>query len=360
MIGIIAAAAGVAALPIAGGLVYRKARQRKVAQALVIKTPNGIVEERFVRVGGVDQWIQIRGEDRDNPVLLVLHGGPGWPNAVFTLPLRPWEQHFTVVQWDHRGAGKTLGRIGKAGSGEMTLSRRVADAIELVDFLRNYLRKDKVILLPESMGTLTGLPLVKQRPNLFHALVVTDLYVDLARNEARKYEMTLERLRAAGNTKGVEALERIGGDPTKWDLGAWNTNMAWAFKTNLPTPNLDRKLLFPLALSSPIYTLRDLYYLFMGFQWSTDQMYDEMMNYDARPLGTRFDLPFFLFQGDSDVITLTTLATEYFAEVEAPSKDLALIKDAGHFAAFTQPDRFLTELLTRVRPLASDAASSSA
>jgi hypothetical protein len=39
MIVIIAAAAGVAAVPIAGGLVYRKARQRKVAQALVINTP---------------------------------------------------------------------------------------------------------------------------------------------------------------------------------------------------------------------------------------------------------------------------------------------------------------------------------
>src|SRR5687767_6896213 len=237
MIRIIAAAAGVAAAPIAGGLAYRKSHQRKVAPALVINTPNGIVEERFVRVGGVDQWIQIRGEDRDNPVLLVLHGGPGWPNAVFTLTLRPWERHFTVVQWDHRGAGKTLGRIGKAGSGEMTFSRRV---IELVDFLRNYLRKDKVILLAESMGTLTGLPLVKQRPDLFHAVVVTDLYVDLARNEACKYEMTLDRLRAADNTKGVEALERIGGDPTKWESRAWNTNRAWTFKANLSTHNVYR------------------------------------------------------------------------------------------------------------------------
>jgi pimeloyl-ACP methyl ester carboxylesterase len=52
------------------------------------------------------------------------------------LPRRPWERHFTVIQWDHRGAGKTLGRNGKAGSGPMTFDRRVADAIEVIEFLR--------------------------------------------------------------------------------------------------------------------------------------------------------------------------------------------------------------------------------
>ena len=345
-------AAAIIAAPAVGGLAWRKARQHRVAKALVIDTPNGIVERRFIKVGGIDQWIQLRGEDRDNPVLLVLHGGPGWPNAVFTLPLRPWERHFTVVQWDHRGAGKTLGRNGKAGSGEMTFDCRVADAVEVIEFLRGHLGVDKVVVLAESMGTLTGLPLVKRRPDLVHALVATDLYVDMAANEARKYQLTLERLRAAGNTRGVTALEAIGGDPARWDLGAWNTNMAWAFRTNLPTPNLDRRLLFPLALTSPLYRLRDLYDLFVGFQWSTAQLFNELMAYDAWRLGTRFEVPFFLFQGESDVVTLTTLAEEYFEEVEAPTKGLALIPDAGHFAAFTQPERFLAELLARVRPLA--------
>ena len=360
MIGTILAGAGaLIAVPAVGGLAWRVARQRRVAKALEITSPNGIVEQRFVKLGGIDQWIQIRGEDRDNQVLLVLHGGPGWPNAVFTLPLCSWERHFTVVQWDHRGAGMTLGRNGKAGSGPMTFDRRVADAIELIEFLRRYLGVDKVIVLAESMGTLTGLPLVKRRPDLVGALVVTDLYVNMAANEAGKYQMTLERLQAAGNTKGVAALERIGVDPARWDLRAWNTNMAWAFRTNVPTPNLDRRLLLPLALTSPIYSLRDLYSLFAGFQWSTAQMLTELKAYDARRLGTRFEVPFFLFQGESDVVTLTTPATEYFEEVEAPTKGLALIKDAGHFAAFTQPERFLAELRTRVRPLASPSSSSS-
>jgi len=360
MIGIIlAGVTALIALAMAGGLGWRMVRRRRVAKALKITAPNAVVEERFVEIGGIEQWIQIRGENRDNPVLLVLHGGPGWPNAVFTLPLRSWERHFTVVQWDHRGAGKTLGRNGKAGSGQMTFDRRVTDAIELIEFLRRHLKSDKVIVLAESMGTLTGLPLAQRRPDLVHALVLTDLYVNVVRNEARKHQLTLERLRAAGNTKGTAALEAIGGDPTGWDLRAWNTNMAWAFKTNLPIPHLDRRLLFPLALFSPIYNLRELVTLLSGFQWSTSQMFEEIMAYDARTLSTRFQIPVFVLQGESDVVTLTSLAEEYFQEVEAPIKGLTLIKDAGHFAAFTQPDQFLGELRTRIRPVSAEVGEPS-
>jgi pimeloyl-ACP methyl ester carboxylesterase len=112
-------------------------------------------------------------------------------------------------------------------------------------------------------------------------------------------------------------------------------------------------------VSSPIYSLGDLASLLVGFQWSTAQMFSELMAFDARRLGRRFEVPFFLFQGERDVITLTSLATEYFDEVEAPTKELALIADAGHFAAFTRPDRFLNELLARVRPLTAPPSPSS-
>jgi pimeloyl-ACP methyl ester carboxylesterase len=97
----------------------------------------------------------------------------------------------------------------------------------------------------------------------------------------------------------------------------------------------------------------------VGFQWYTGQMFEELMAYDAWRLGTRFEVPFFLFQGERDVVTLTTLAEEYFEEVEAPTKGLALIPDAGHFAAFTQPERFLAELLARVRPLVAPPSPAS-
>ena len=85
------------------------------ARDCAVSAAKGIDEASYVAIGGIEQWIKIRGEDRSNPVLLFLHGGPGdvtnpWSFAFFA----PWEKYFTVVQWDQRGAGKTLRKTGKA------------------------------------------------------------------------------------------------------------------------------------------------------------------------------------------------------------------------------------------------------
>jgi pimeloyl-ACP methyl ester carboxylesterase len=348
---ILAGAAVVVAAPIVAGLAYRAVRRRRVAKTLTIATANGIVEEHFVRIGGIDQWIGIRGEDRDNPVALVVHGGPGSPYSIFTPLLRSWEKHFTVVHWDRRGAGKTLGRNGKSGCGELSFDRMVEDGIEVTEFLRRHLHKDKVILLAGSMGTLVGIPLVQRRPDLYSAYVGTDQYVSMAHNESQSYRMTLDRLRAAGSARAVAALEKIGADPSRWDLAAWGTKMNWTMKTDPIKPNAVTSLLFPLALTSPTHSLRDVVHLGAGFAYSQRELFGQFMAYDARRHGTRFNVPFFIFQGETDVLTLTTLAQEYIAEVEAPIKALALVKNASHFAAFTEPDQFLSQLLTHVRHL---------
>lgn len=97
----------VIAIAAAGALGYRAIRQHQISEARAIRSPRGIDEALYVRIGGVDQWISIRGEDRDNPVLLNLHGGPG-----LALDVRPqaWERRFTIVQWDQRGSGRTCSR----------------------------------------------------------------------------------------------------------------------------------------------------------------------------------------------------------------------------------------------------------
>src|SRR5215510_3514294 len=142
-----------------------------------------IRDDRYVTIGGTDQWLQIRGTDRANPVLLVVHGGPGSPYSVFTPLLREWERDFTVVHWDRRGCGRTLRRNGTPVADDLTFERMVADGIEVSRFLCEHFDTEKIILMAGSMGTIIGLPMVRRHPELFSAYVGTDFYVNMRDNE---------------------------------------------------------------------------------------------------------------------------------------------------------------------------------
>jgi proline iminopeptidase len=87
-----------------------------------------------VNLGGQEQWILIRGIDIAKPIILFLHGGPGTANMCL---LRKYtdelEQHFIVVTWDRRGAGKSYQAINPHAS--MTIDRFVLDTGELTQLL---------------------------------------------------------------------------------------------------------------------------------------------------------------------------------------------------------------------------------
>src|SRR5260221_5609476 len=153
----------------AAALLYRAWRQHENAQALAIHTPNGIEETMFVQLGGVEQWIQSRGDARNNPVLLFIHGGPGSSESPLSSLFRPWEKHFTVVMWDQRDAGKTFSRNGAVR--EMSLPRVAQDGIELAEFLGRHLHKKRIVVLGHSWGTMVGVRMVHDRPDLFSAYV---------------------------------------------------------------------------------------------------------------------------------------------------------------------------------------------
>ncbi|GAA3269865.1 alpha/beta hydrolase [Dactylosporangium vinaceum] len=340
---VLAITAASAAVVAAAPLAYRAIRKQQRAADARITGPDRVVEGRYLNVGGVEQWLQIRGEDRNNPVLLVVHGGPGSPYSVFTPVLREWERHFTVVQWDRRGAGKTLRRNG-FNAAEMDFDLMVRDGIAVAEHLREYFGQERIVLMAGSMGTIVGVPMVQQRPDLFCAYVGTDFYVNMVENERQGRLDTIERLREAGNKRGVAALEKLDADPRAWDVKQWGVRMQWSMGTDPTTGNAALTNLFKLLLTKPDYSLADVQAWLKGFGKSRDTMFGQFMQWDARAHGTSFEVPFYLFQGANDVVTLTEPAVEYFAEVQAPQKELVLIEGASHFAAFTQPGRFLDAL----------------
>lgn len=333
-------------------LVFRKLRQAKIESALKIECAQGIVEERFVRIGGIDQWISIRGEDQNNPVLLVIHGGPGSCYSIFTPHLRPWEKHFTVAQWDQRGSGKTFARMGSRGSGEISLNQLASDGIGVAEYLRGRMHIDRLFLLASSMGSTFGMQIARSRPDMFYAYIGTDQNVGMVRGRDEIHRLVLDRLRTRGLTKGVRALERIGADPTLWTRDDFTAVAQWTMKSDPPGFRRTIKLLRDAVWYAPGWRLRDICAFVAGMRFSLEQLLPEIARYDGWAQGTQFSLPIFIFQGENDVLTTPSMARTLFDDINAPFKHMELITDAGHFAAFLQPNLFLEKLLTYVRPLA--------
>ncbi|MFD2611424.1 alpha/beta fold hydrolase [Paenibacillus gansuensis] len=332
-------------------LFLRTWNRRNHARKLEMTKQGCIVESSYVTIGGIEQWITIRGEDRSNPVLLFLHGGPGSPYTVFTPLLREWEQDFTVVQWDQRGAGHTFRKNGVDGSGRITFDRLVQDGMEVTEYVLKRLGQRKLILIGSSAGSLTGAMMARQRPDLFYAYIGTDQNTPDPMHLG--YESALKALQTAGLPKGVELVKKMGPAARKWTRKDFDRRNRILVNASPQVPHMIMDLMLPSMLSSPHHTLRDLSVIMKGMHFTLDYLFDEFMNFDyAGRIGTQFEVPFFLFQGDSDVITPTVTAKDFFDRVEAPHKEFVLIREAGHLACFARPGQFYEELMRRVRPWA--------
>lgn len=333
------------------GLRYR--HQSENTAAMAIHAPNGIDEAGYVRIGGIDQWIRIRGQDRNNPVLLCLHGGPGGTWTPMTALFLPWEKQFTVVQWDQRGAGKTLETTGASVASTMTIDRMAQDGVEVAEYLRSHLHKNKIFLLGHSFGSILGVHMALERPDLFYAYVGTGQVGNMPKDLALGYAQLQEKSRASRNEANIKAVQSIG--PPPWD--SMDKIVLYFRLLQEYEPRSDRDALSSPAGSltnpAPGISLWDEYNRLRGFMSiPTLQIYREMLSTDLAARGLDFKIPIFFFQGTDDNVTFASVAREYFDKINAPSKEFVPIEGGGHFAVWAMPDRFLGELTARVRPLA--------
>lgn len=325
-------------------------KRNRNAADYAITTPNGIDESKYVMIGGIEQWITIRGEDRSNPVVLFLHGGPGeatnpWAYATF----RPWLKKFTLVQWDQRGAGRTLGKNGPSLAPTITVDRMVRDGLELSELLRTTLKKDKLILVGHSWGSLLGVLMAKAKPDLFYAFVGTgQVGADPKTNYSVAYDAVLKAAESRGDQRAIRELKDVGRPP--WvDGRGYGVQRKWANMFEHADVFLPSTL--TLALSAPGYSLRDVNDWLDGQSFSAEQLVPQESAIDSKTLGGEFHLPVFVIQGAEDFTTPTSLARSFVQSIHAQRKAFVAIEGGGHFAVFTKPDAFLTALVRLVHPL---------
>jgi proline iminopeptidase len=182
-----------------------------IANARKIVAPNGIERLEEVRIGGIEQWVSIRGKDRRNPVLLLIHGGPGYVSIPMSWWVsRDWEEYFTVVQWDQRGAGKTYFLNDPAAvAPTLTIERMVTDAEEMASWVRKKLGKQRVFVLAHSAGSYAGLELATRHPDWLWAYIGVGQLTNSPESERQGWAFAMDAAKRAGNTEAIRELEAI-------------------------------------------------------------------------------------------------------------------------------------------------------
>jgi proline iminopeptidase len=300
-----------------------------------------------IQLGGVIQWATIRGHDSQNPVLLYVHGGPGMSDMGAIRHFAPeLEEHFVVVHWSQRGAGKSYSRGLQAA--RMNMEQFVSDLEELILYLVQRFGQRKLFLVGQSWGTALCMRLVKRRPELVHAYVGVNQVVDRAKEELLSYHATLNLARERNNRKAVAQLELIG-EPKGGvfaTLKGTLVHKTWTRKMGMVT--YDPKCMMQVAKAialSPELTLRDVLSMFKGLRWNMDLLWRDFCQINLFQEILTVEAPVYFIAGKHDCYFGSDLQKQYLDILEAPRKGFFLFERSGHIACYEEPRRFVEVML---------------
>ena len=335
--------------------------QAILAEVQKVVSDNGVDEAKSIRIGGIKQWITVRGRDLRNPILLFLHGGPGSPE----LPNRylfeePWTDYFTVVEWDQRGAGRTYA-LNDPATVRPTMSgaRLEADAEELVAYLRTTYKKPKIFVLGHSWGTILGLKLAQRRPNWLYAYVGMGQVINTAAAEAIGYASTIAAARKDHNSRALEALAKVAPYPGSGVLSVEKVliERRWSdYYGGLTHKRRTYEYWANAQKLSPDYSEADLRAMDDGSIFSLKLLAKDYGDADFTDV-TRLRCPVILFEGRFDLTTPSVLAQQWFARLSAPSKRFVWFENSAHMIHAEEPGRVLVHLVMDARPLAQRAGA---
>ncbi len=337
----------------AAGLAFGISFPDLSAQARSASNPKAVKEGVYILIGGIEQWITIKGDDRSNPGVLFLHGGPGdawspFADAMFA----GWEKNFTLVQWDQRGAGRTCGKTGPSIEPTLTVERMAQDGIEVAEFLTKHLNKKKSLILGGSWGSILGIYMAHARPNLFYAYIGIAQLMNTRKEQSVSYARVLDSARAASDQQAISDVTKIG--PPPWgSLKKWPVFRKWkllyqAKRVTAPVAHAELSLDYAsLKEQAQNAAADDLCFThFWGLAMS-----GPLESVDLQALGTELTIPILILQGTEDLTAPPEIAKAYFDSIKAPAKQFYLVPGTGHEFTAPELDMALKTLMEQVRPL---------
>jgi pimeloyl-ACP methyl ester carboxylesterase len=345
----------VLSLSLAPFVYFRNHQSEVLKRALQINTDTGIQSMEAVQLGGVDQWILIRGQHVNNPLLLVLHGGPGLPLMPFHTINASLEEHFTVIHWDQRGSGKSYSPSIDPAS--MTLDQLLSDTEELVQYLLKRFHREKLYLMGYSCGSVLGLTTVSRHPELFEAYIGVGQIVNMPESEAISYNFVMEHALKSQNIIAIKELELIGAPPYKNHRSMLEERM-WVNTFGGFFYNGAKNLTFyKTGFMSPDYSLTDIRKLFKGMDFTAKHLWQAFYQTNFFETIHQIDVPVHFIAGRHDYVVPQTVLEHYFNQLSAPQgKSLTWFEESAHWPFLEEPEAFHETLVNFHRELIGEVA----
>jgi pimeloyl-ACP methyl ester carboxylesterase len=314
------------------------------------RLPYSIAEVAYRPLGGVEQWVMIRGENVQNPPLVMLHGGPGMSETAFFRRFNAaLEKHFTVVYWDQRGTGKSFDR--RIPVETMTLEQFLTDLDELIDVLHLRLGKRKVVLFGHSWGSALGVLYAAHHPEKVSAYAGSGQIGDWPAAERGSYAIALAEAEERHDLKALAGLRAIG--PPPYDSSRLFTERTWLSRLD---GEMSPGALWKIGgafLGGAETSIIDLPNLARGYRFSLDAMWGEVSQLNLLEVVPELKVPVFFLLGRHDHFVPPRTSVAYLEKLKAPSKQLVWFEDSRHEPFVDEPERFNAAMLDLVRPAAA-------
>lgn len=303
----------------------------------------GIQSLETWRIGGIDQRVMIRGKNRSNPVIVFLHGGPGSAQIGFARAFdAELEKHFTIVNWDQRGAGLTFSFFTPAES--FSKEQFLADTLEVIEKAKVRLGQDKVFLVGHSWGAYLGAITAARHPGHLHAYIGVGQMVNSLENENVSLDFVLGEAARQNNKEALAELQSIGRPPyagleqigvqRRW-LGEFGGAMFHGAHRHDAYSYLGS-----LMWASPEMRMADQLWYFAGIYRSLNLFLPGFYTLDLYKEAPRIDVPVYFLQGRHDYNTPSPIVQKYYGLLAAQKKKIIWFEHSAHAPNFEEPAAF--------------------
>ncbi|RFB12617.1 alpha/beta hydrolase [Bacillus sp. HNG] len=307
-----------------------------------INGENSIALLDSIEINGTELEVMIRGVDRNNPIIMFVHGGPGCSEIPYVRKYQDLlEEHFTIVHYDQRGSGKSYQFFEDYST--ISSDQHVEDLLALTDYVKNEFPNEKVLLIGHSFGTYIGMKAANKAPEKYAAYIGIGQVSNYINSEVDSLNYTINQAHQAGNRKDVNELMLLEDSIKKGEAHTPRDMVRkYGGAARLINDNMDYYLGF---LTNPEYNLLDVIRYIKGISATQDLLLSEEKENDITTIVSSLDLPFYFVMGKYDYMTSTNAAKAYYDNVNAPIKDFIVFENSAHYPQFEEKSAFKDWLL---------------